>query len=64
MYLPLGAIIPPTPHVPPTNRQSCINLHRRGNPRSAARILGTAVQHRVLLLPRNCARSGHGSDAA
>lgn len=62
MYLLLGATTLPTPHVPPTNRQSCIDLHRRGNPHSVARILGAGVQHRVLPLSHNCVRLDRESD--
>ena len=62
-YLLLDAITLPTPHVPPTNRQSCIDLHRRGNPHSAARILVAEGQHRVLPLFHNCGRLGRESDA-
>ena len=63
MYLLLGATTLPTPRVPPTNRQSCIDLRHRGNPHFAARILVAEGQHRVLPLSHNCGRLGRESDA-
>ena len=62
-YLLLGAITLPTLHVPPTNRQSCIDLRHRGNPHSVARILVAEGQHRVRPLSHNCGRLGRESDA-
>ena len=63
MCLLLGATILPTPHVLPTNRQSCISLHRRDNLRSAARVPVVGVQRHVPLLSRNYVRAGLESDA-
>ena len=62
-YFLLGATTLPTLRVPPTNRQSCIDLHRRGNPHSVARVLVAEGQHRVLPLSRNRVRLGREWDA-
>ena len=62
-YLLLDATNLPMLHGPPTNRRNCRDLHRRGNPRFVARVLGVAVQHRVPLPARNYVQVGPESDA-